>query len=225
MQPTISSWMWLAALCFAPLAIVATAVILFLWSKKPHYRSLYRRWGRAAVGSAVIGVVLALSSLPDLDFGARISAASARVARGFCSAVGAVGLAAAGVYAWELLRCLDDYYARSGLRIAASVGVAGLIVQLLVRDPNVMMLGVALLIVAAGLLAARWLWHVYPREPPWLLRTCVLALPAAAAIIVWFNAGGWVAVGAVLCAAGAILLLGLARRAAVTSRGASRHAV
>jgi hypothetical protein len=234
MQASSSSSLWLAALCFAPLAIVATAGILFLWSKKPHYRTLFRQWGRAAICSLLIGAIFAFSSLWRLGPGASAWVASARTARVFGFAAGAVGFAAAGAYAWALLRSADDYYARSGFRIGASTGLAGLVAQLLLRNRSAMTFGIAILIGAAGLLAIEWLWRAYPREPEWLLRTCVIILPAMSAAIVVFKAGSLrhldtsVAVDGAVCAAGVILFLRLARRRpgcpSVGARGSAQRA-
>jgi hypothetical protein len=179
------------ALCCAPFVVVAAALVLFLSSKKPHYRWLSHQWGRAALVLALIGSIqgLVLGPLPGLGLAESLWRATERAARVFGAALAAVSLALAGAYAWQLLRRADDYSARSGFRIGISLALTGLVAQLLSRNPSALRLGAVILIGAASLLAVEWLMRWYAREPAWLLGACAFVLPATAAAIVVLGGG------------------------------------
>jgi cytochrome bd-type quinol oxidase subunit 1 len=226
-QVPIFSSPWLIALCFAPFVLVAVARVLFVWSKKPHYRLLSWHWGAAALLLAMIGAIhgIALGLPPGIDLAEGARQASERASRLFGAALTAVSLGIAGVYAWQLLRCEDDYHARSGFRIGVTLALIGLVAQFLSRHSTVFGVAVVILIGVASLLAVEWLMRRYAREPRWLLGLSVLALPAAAAAIVVLGAeprSARVAIDDVLATVAPVLLVQLlskrARVAAIAAR-------
>jgi hypothetical protein len=208
MQVSIFSNPWLMALCFAPVVLVAAALALFLWSKKPHYRVLFSQWGRAALLLALIASIHWIAVGLRRGFGPAESAwhATERAARVFGVALAAMSLVVAGAYAGRLLRRADDYQGRSGFRIGITLALTGLVAQFVLREPSVMRVGVAFLIGAASVLAVEWLMRWYAREPAWLLGACVLVVPATAAAIVVLSGGLPFLRSALVVLAAAVLL-------------------
>jgi cytochrome bd-type quinol oxidase subunit 1 len=136
----------------------------------------------------MLGIALGLP--PGFDLAESTWQASERASRLFGSALTGVSLVVAGVYAWQLLRCEDDYRARSGFRIGVTLALIGQVAQFLSRNSSVFGVVVVILIGVASLLAVEWLMRRHAREPRWLLGVSAFALPAAAAASLLLDPAG-----------------------------------